>query len=138
MSFVTLCSSSAPVYPCTLWLQHTGSVLRYGTGTQIIVLSPHFMSCPLTYQYEAVLAATSGHCLIPCIRSIVSTGLSALALLAQDWSFGSSDSTVWKEFSSLFSPDHFLLVFLVEEIPIAGGGCFLLKFNTYGPFSISR
>lgn len=108
------CSSNAPVCSRILWLQHIQSVLSYTTATQIIVL-PHLMSYPLTYWYEAVLEATSGHCLTPCISSTVSTGLPASALLAQHWGFGSSDCTVWKEFSSSFSPDLFLLVFLVKE-----------------------
>lgn len=61
------------------------------------------------YELSSDLEATSGHCLTPCISSTVSTGLPASALLAQDWGFGSSDSTVWKLFS--FSPDHFLFYF---------------------------
>lgn len=108
----------------------SSALLSYGTGTQIIVLF-HLMSCPLTYWCEAVLEATSGCCLTPSISSTVSTDLPASALLAQHWGFGSSDCTVFlflftRSFSTCISSEG-------EEIPIALGGCFLLKFNTISP-----
>lgn len=109
MSFVTWLQQQWPSVPMhTLAAAHT-------EHSQLWYCHTNHCAISLTYWYEAVLEAISGHWLTPCISSTVNIGLPASALLAQHWGFGSSDCTIWKEFSSSFSPDLFLLVFLVKE-----------------------
>lgn len=106
-SFMTWLQQQCPVSPCC----STYSVLSYSTAHKgLFWIHTYELSPDLL-----VWGCTSRHFLTPCISSTVSTGLPATALWAHAWGFGSSHCTVWKEFSSFFSPDHFLLVFLVKE-----------------------
>lgn len=139
MSFVTWLRQQCPSVPMHT-LAASGSVSIYCTGTQIII---HISQMCCIHTWWAVLwpisvEATSGHCLTLCISSTVSTGLPAPALVAQDWGFGSSDCTVWKFFLFLFAKSFSCISGEGEEIPIAQRGCFLLKFNIYGLFSMSQ